>query len=126
MLVVGAAIVRDGTCLVAKRGPNMRAPHKWEFPGGKVEAGESPEQALAREIAEELGVEIEVGERLGRGTAGEVVLDVYWATLRRGEPHAKEHAELSWIGADEARILDWADADIPVIPMLCEALERKI
>ena len=79
MLVVGAAIVRDGRCLVAKRSPTMRAPGKWEFPGGKVEVGETPHDALVREISEELGVTIEVGALLGRGTATPIVLDVYLA-----------------------------------------------
>ena len=56
--VVGAAIVRDGRCLVTRRGPAMSAPLKWEFPGGKVEPGESHHQALVREIKEELDVEV--------------------------------------------------------------------
>lgn len=65
--VVGAAIVSGGRCFVAQRGEEMALPFQWEFPGGKVEDGEDPEEALAREIAEELSLEIEVGDYLGCG-----------------------------------------------------------
>ena len=125
MLVVGAAIVRDGRCLVAKRSPTMRAPGKWEFPGGKVEVGETPHDALVREISEELGVTIEVGALLGRGTATPIVLDVYLAALVAGEPQATEHAELRWIGPDEVEALDWAEADQPVLSGLVDALRAR-
>ena len=69
LLVVGAAIARGKKCLVTQRGPGMSLAGKWEFPGGKVESNESPRAALAREIVEELGLRISVGELLGTGTA---------------------------------------------------------
>lgn len=126
MLVVGAAIIREGKCLVAKRSAQMRAPGKWEFPGGKVEEGETPRDALAREIAEELGVVIAVGDHLGQGVAGEVVLEVYAAELVSGQPHAAEHEALAWIGPEEAADLVWAEPDIPIIPALCTLLAKKL
>jgi 8-oxo-dGTP pyrophosphatase MutT (NUDIX family) len=79
--VVGGAWVRGGRVFVARRGPGMSAAGDWEFPGGKVEAGESPEEALARELWEELGITAAVGAWVGQGVeeraALRVVLDVY-------------------------------------------------
>lgn len=126
--VVGAAIVHEQRCLVAQRGPGMRLPGKWEFPGGKVEAGEAPEVALAREIAEELGLEIAVGERLGSGTAPAggrlIVLDVYAARITSGELVLREHAQVVWLTADELPSLDWAEADIPCLKPVQRWLEQ--
>ncbi|MBK7950688.1 MAG: (deoxy)nucleoside triphosphate pyrophosphohydrolase [Deltaproteobacteria bacterium] len=128
--VVGAAILRSGRCLVAQRGPGMSLPGLWEFPGGKVEPRESPQEALIRELREELGVAIEVGAWLGRGEshagAREVVLDVYAATLVAGEPEPREHAQLRWIEAREIEPLDWPEADRPILSMLQRVLDRGL
>jgi 8-oxo-dGTP diphosphatase len=117
--VVGAAIVRDGRCLAARRGPGMRLPGKWEFPGGKVEPGEDPRTALAREVREELGLEIEVGELLGTGcdAGGDLAvrLDVYLATLAGGTLSLLEHGEARWVARAELEALDWAPADRPLL-----------
>jgi 8-oxo-dGTP diphosphatase len=126
--VVGAAIVREARVLVTRRGPAMALAGKWEFPGGKVEPGEDPRAALRREIAEELGVAVTVGARIGRGTApaGEsvIVLDVYCARLDSGEIAPVEHSEWGWFDADAMRELDWAEADVPVLDTLHELLSR--
>lgn len=130
--VVGAAIVRDGRCLAAQRGPAMRLPGKWEFPGGKVEDGEDPRAALAREVREELGLEIEVGELLGTGrdaggdTAGGVAvrLDVYLAVVTDGELRLLEHAAVRWLTGTELDDVDWAEADLPLLPLLRARLDR--
>jgi 8-oxo-dGTP diphosphatase len=117
--VVGAAIVQAGRCLVAQRGPNQNLAGKWEFPGGKVEPGESPDVALAREIQEELGLEILVGQKLGRGvvtsSASQVVLDVYRAAVLAGEIDLREHAQTRWVSAAELDGFDWAEADVPIV-----------
>ena len=118
--VVGAAIVRNGCCLVAQRGDTG----KWEFVGGKVEPGETPRQALVREIDEELGVAITVGDHAGCGHAEGVMLDVYFATLVAGEPVAREHRALRWSSADQLDQLDWAAPDIPVLPAVAARLRR--
>ncbi len=117
--VVGAAIVLGSRCLAALRSANMALPLQWEFPGGKVAEGESPEDALVREIAEELGLEIRVGEWLaeGRDDRGEpaVVLQVYRAELVGGALHLDEHREIRWVDAEELDDLDWAVADLPAV-----------
>jgi 8-oxo-dGTP diphosphatase len=124
--VVGAAIVRDGRCLAAQRGPAMRLPGKWEFPGGKVEAGEDPRVALAREVREELGLDVVIGESLGTGRdIGDdlaVRLDVYLATIAGGELRLLEHGAVRWLQAAELDSLDWADADRPLLAALRERL----
>ncbi len=118
--VVGAAIVQQGRCLAAQRGPGLSAAGKWEFPGGKIEPGESPRAALVREIEEELGVSIAVGEHLGRGEApgdrSTIQLDVYAARVVRGTPAPTEHSQIQWLEADALAALDWAAADVPVLP----------
>jgi len=90
------------------------------FPGGKVETGESPEVALARELEEELGVAVDVGEKLAavvEWTDGEVAirLSAYWCRISEGEPMALEHEELRWGGISELGELGWAEADLPFV-----------
>jgi 8-oxo-dGTP diphosphatase len=115
--VVGAAIVRDGKCLVAQRGAGMREALKWEFPGGKIEPGEQPEAALAREILEELDVAIVVERFVAAAVVGAIELSVYRATISGpAEPAAREHARLAWLDAAGLRDLEWAAADVPIVP----------
>ena len=120
--VVGAAIIREGRVLCAKRSSTMALPNKWEFPGGKVEDGESPQEALRREIREELGVDVEVGAFLACGhheqPAVVVTLDVYHARYLTGEWVAREHSELRWVGRAQLPTLDWAEADLPAVEAL--------
>jgi 8-oxo-dGTP diphosphatase len=122
--VVGAAIVDDGRVLVAQRsgGPYDGL---WEFPGGKVEPGESDLSALVRECAEELAVGIVpqafVGEVVldgvvGGGAPGVSTLRVWAARLDGGNPVAHEHAQLRWVRAGELEALDWIPADRPLVP----------
>jgi 8-oxo-dGTP diphosphatase len=124
--VVGAALIAEGRCLVARRRDGAEA-DRWEFPGGKVERGEEPRSALRRELREELGVESEVGRWLGRGRApsGEmlVVLDVYEARLIAGTPAASEHSAIAWLDAGGLEKLAWCEADVPVLPAVIAALK---
>jgi 8-oxo-dGTP diphosphatase len=127
--VVGAAIVQLDTCLVAQRGPSMKLAGKWEFPGGKVEPGEAPGAALAREILEELGLAIDVGELLGSGEAAaagdRVRLDVYAAVIIGGALTLREHARVAWATAAALPSFDWAEADVPVVPGVAAFLRRR-
>ena len=122
--VVGAAILRDGRCLVAQRSKRMRMPLQWEFPGGKVEPDEDPRAALQRELAEELGLSVEVHELIGSGEAHLVRLDVYRVELVAGEPLPVEHAQVAWLGPKELGDLDWAEADVPIVPRVAALLSR--
>ncbi len=128
--VVGAALLAGGTCLVTQRGPGAASEAlKWEFPGGKVEAGEAPRCALEREIREELAVEIEIGSWLGRGEhasgAVAIELDVYTARIVSGEIRLTEHCRCGWFRREEIDALDWAAADRPVLPALKRQLSRQ-
>ena len=118
--VVGAALLRDGRVLASRRtGPSHLAGF-WEFPGGKVEDGESDVEALERELREELGCEASVGERVGPDLLiGEsAVLRVYLATLTAGEPQLRDHDAHRWLSADELEDVPWIPVDAPVLKPL--------
>jgi 8-oxo-dGTP diphosphatase len=128
--VVGAAILDGRRVLVAQRsgGPYDGL---WEFPGGKVEPGESDLSALVRECREELGVEVLpqafLGEVLldgvvGGGEPGASTLRVWSARLAGGKPAAHEHAQVRWVSAEELDELDWIAADRPLIPAVRASL----
>lgn len=124
--VVGAVVVRDGRVLCAQRGPDGSLSGKWEFPGGKVEAGESPTAALVREIDEELRCAVEVGApiattRYDDGTVV-VVLTTFWCRLVAGTPALTEHSALRWVGPGALAALDWAPADVPAVEAVTGAL----
>ena len=120
-LVVGAAIVRDGRLLAARRTAPKLLAGRWELPGGKVEPGESPEAACVRECAEELGVAIEVVRRIGPELAigGGLRLWAYEARLIDGKPTPlADHDALRWLAAEELTDVDWLDVDRPLLPVL--------
>lgn len=125
--VVGAVIYNErNEILCALRSPEMSLPNLWEFPGGKMEEGENPEETLVREIQEELGCTIEVHEKIEEvhHEYPNVIVNLltYKAKIVEGEPKAKEHAELKWMPLRELRSLEWAPADIPTV----EALLKEI
>ena len=122
--VVGAAIVRHASVLAARRTAPPEAAGRWELPGGKVEVGETPTEAIEREIAEELGCDIEVTEWLDSRSVIQdtYVLVVALARLTRGEPEPTEHDELRWLGRDELHDVDWLEADRPFLAELAQRL----
>ncbi len=126
-MVVGAAIIEGGRVLACERSAPPEVAGRWEFPGGKVEPGEAETDALARECAEELGVRVAVGARVGRDVRmahGRSVLRVYAARLLHGdEPKALEHAELRWLTAAELDSVDWLPADVPIVAALRPLLD---
>lgn len=120
-VVVGAAILGDGTVLAAQRDRPPVAAGRWEFPGGRVEAGEDERTALARECREELAADVLVEDRLGPDLvlANGWVLRIYLARLAPGaEPVVTEHRAMRWVSADQLAALDWLDADRIVLPAL--------
>jgi 8-oxo-dGTP diphosphatase len=125
-IIVGAAIIRDGRVLACERSDPPEAAGRWEFPGGKVESGETEAEALARECAEELGVRVRVGGRVGADVPmadGRFVLRVYAAALLDGEePQVLEHAAMRWLGPDELSDVPWLPADAPIVAVLPEFL----
>jgi 8-oxo-dGTP diphosphatase len=121
-VIVGAAILAGGRVLACARASPPELAGKWEFPGGKVEPGETEVAALVRECAEELAVRIEVGERIGQDVRlgqGRSVLKIYAARLVGGdEPQPLEHSELRWLAADELASVTWLPADAPIVAAL--------
>lgn len=124
--VVGAVIVKEGNIFCAQRGLEKSLPGLWEFPGGKIEKGESPEEALKREILEEMGCEIEVGRQVEHTVYeydfGIVHLTTYYCRLTKGEPVLTEHIASKWLRPQELNQLDWAPADIPAIEKIMEEM----
>jgi 8-oxo-dGTP diphosphatase len=124
--VVGAVILRNGLVLCAQRGPDGSLPGLWEFPGGKVELGESKVDALRREIREELSVDVLVGEELDSSTYeydfAAVTLTTFWCSLPAGEPVKSEHSELRWLSPRDLHEIEWAPADIPAVTKIREIL----
>ena len=124
-LVVGGAVVRDGRLLAARRTAPVATAGRWELPGGKVDAGETPDHALVREIREELGCEVSVHRWLpGDQPIGSAyALRVALCTLTAGEPAAlADHDLLRWVGAGELDDVDWLEPDRPFLPLLRTAL----
>lgn len=102
---------------------------KWEFPGGKVEAGESAPQALQREILKELGIGIEVGPSIGTFTTPLdkylIQLECYWCMSKDREVALSSHEEAGWFGPIELQLLDWALPDVPVLEVVLKTLTNK-
>jgi 8-oxo-dGTP diphosphatase len=122
-VVVAAAIGRDGRYLAARRTRPDWAAGRWEFPGGKVEPGESDEQALVREIREELGVGIAIGDRVpGEWPLhDDLVLHLYVATLIEGDPQPLDHHDdLRWLTPDEFDDIPWLESDLHAVARLRE------
>lgn len=120
--VVGAVIIQDGLVLCAQRGGGGSLPGLWEFPGGKIEPGESPAVALEREIAEELDCIIEVGDLITttahKYEFGSVTLTTFYSRLISGTPTTSEHAAIRWLRPADLTSLEWAPADVPAVHLI--------
>jgi 8-oxo-dGTP diphosphatase len=125
LIIVGAAIVVDGLVLGCERAEPPEVAGRWEFPGGKVEPGESDLDALVRECEEELGVVIAAGERVGDDVPlarGGALLRVWLASLVSGVPQALEHSSLRWFSAYDIDSVPWLPADAPIVAKLTPLL----
>ena len=129
ILHVCCAIIEkgDGTILLAQRSANMSTPLKWEFPGGKLEAGEDKEECLLRELKEELGVNAHIIAALptvvSENEKRKIYLYPFICRLAKGEvPKRLEHQSIQWIPAQEGYTLDLSEGDIPVLQLYLRAL----
>ena len=125
--VVAAIIVENGRVFATQRGYGDFK-DGWEFPGGKIEAGESPEQALVREIREELDTEIRV-ERLLRTVEWDyptfhLSMDCFICTIESGDLHLREHEAARWLDLEQLNDVDWLPADLQLIPEIAKCLEE--
>lgn len=123
--VVGAVVTNDGKILSAQRSESMSLPGMWEFPGGKIEPGETPRAALVREMQEELLCTVVIGDEVASTRYeydfGFVTLTTFYATLVDGEPQLTEHSEIRWIDAADLDSVEWAPADVPAVETIMTA-----
>ena len=122
-VVCGIIVGESGKVLVCRRDFSRHLGGKWEFPGGKVHKGESGTDALFRELREELGIEIVVGDQLKSvvdWADGDISIRLsgFWCEVMDGEPAALEHEEIRWCELSELPSLDWAEADLPLVEEL--------
>lgn len=123
--VVGAAIIENRKLLAAKRTEGRSLGGYWEFPGGKIDSGETPEEALKREVFEEFGANATIFEKIDEPFEkeydfGVVVLEILYVRLDSEITKTIEHEELRWVSEQEALELSWAPTDVPAIKELVE------
>ena len=132
LLVAAAALVDgNGAVLLAQRLQGKSLAGLWEFPGGKIETGENPEAALCRELAEELGLEVQPDDLEPLTFASHTYADFHllmplWTTRQwRGEPKGQEGQNLAWVQPEALDAYPMPDADIPLVPVLRKYLEQS-
>jgi 8-oxo-dGTP diphosphatase len=127
--VTCAVIERDGKILIARRKSGDQMAGKWEFPGGTIESGETPEQCLKRELLEELGVEIVIEEFICSSIWNydhvTINLLAFKALLITGELTLHDHAEIRWVLPAELADYDFPEADMPIIRRLKSSPHNK-
>ena len=126
--VVAAVIIHGGKVFATQRGYG-EFKDKWEFPGGKVEPGETPEQALAREIREELDTEIEVGTLIDTIETDypnfHLSMGCYFCTVKEGHLTLLEHEAAKWLNAEHLESVDWLPADRSLLPAIRSELSER-
>lgn len=131
MIDVVCAVIQDadGRYLACLRPQGKHLAGRWEFPGGKVDSGESPETALVRELWEELGVEVTVGAPLDAVQwsydRGRIRLLPYFCVINDGHPQAIEHERLLWCAAEDFGNLVWAEADLPILEQILALISES-
>jgi len=120
--IAAAVIERDGRVLIAQRAKKDALCGKWEFPGGKLEAGETLHECLKRELFEELGIQVEVGEYFCTSTFyhKDSLFDmcVFRVTSFKGELTLNEHSAIAWVVPSELSNYDMPDPDRPIVELL--------
>jgi 8-oxo-dGTP diphosphatase len=120
--VTAAILIENGRVLIARRKPGSPRSGLWEFPGGKVDPGEAPEECLKREIKEELGLDVVVagffGESVHAYADMTIRLIAYRVRIRAGELRLRDHSEITWAAAEELAGYRFAPADMPFVEML--------
>lgn len=122
LVVAGLIVGDDRRVLIAQRRADQKLALRWEFPGGKLERGEAPVDAVARELREELGIDVEVGRvwdvLFHAYPDFDLVMLVYACRIVRGEPHAVEVAQVAWVAAQDLPTWDILEADRPLVDRL--------
>ena len=126
---VVAAIIREGNKVFATQRGYGDYKDGWEFPGGKIEQGETPQQALAREIKEELDTDIAVGDYLTTieydYPAFHLSMQCFWCKIVDGTPVLIEHEAARWLDLDHIDSVDWLPADLTIIPLIkCDLIDQ--
>ena len=120
--VVAGVLMRDELFLIARRKPGKSLAGFWEFPGGKLEANESPEQALVRELKEEFSIDVSVGDYIGSAEHDyehiSIELIAYQAFISEGEFELTDHDAIEWVTKAQALNYELAPADIPILAKL--------
>ena len=126
---VAAAVIRDEDKIFATARGYGEFKGQWEFPGGKIEPGETPQEALAREIREELATEIEVGELIHTieydYPAFHLSMDCFWAAVKSGNLTLLEAEDAKWLTKENLRSVQWLPADLGLIDEICTGLGKK-
>lgn len=122
-----AIIEADGLVLIAQRSASMSMPLKWEFPGGKIHAGESPDECLRRELMEELSIEVEVLVSLPPASHDypgfSITLYPFICNVLSGEMRLHEHSAIRWVLPEDLCFADLAEADMPVVASYLSTLD---
>ena len=125
---VVAAIIRDGNKIFATQRGYGDYKDGWEFPGGKIEQGETPQQALAREIKDELDTDIVVGDLLTTieydYSAFHLSMQCFWSRIVEGTPVLKEHEAARWLSRAELHAVNWLPADIEVVKAIEKTAQK--
>ena len=128
--VTAAILMKDNRVLIAQRAYGENLAGKWEFPGGKIERGETPQECLKREIREELDVDIEVSDFFGDSIyayhSGTIKLIAFWCKWISGDFTLKVHSQIAWVNHDELDLYDFAPADIPLVEKLHKQLQSLL
>jgi 8-oxo-dGTP diphosphatase len=126
--VTAAIILHNNQVLAARRAQHKHMGGYWEFPGGKIETGETPEQSLARELLEEMGITVQVGGHFytNQHDYGEkqIMLSAYFCNWSEGDLTLNDHDAIKWCVPKELLSLDWAPADIPIVQALVAAMDH--